>query len=255
MHHATDNGGAEQHAAQIEYLNRIAFQSMREASEYGSLVQFIKSTFEASNNQMLLRASFCCVESFGLDCVIQVREVHLGQELSTSFVNDHQLAGNQEDELLAMIRESGRIVDINRRTVFNDKHVSFIVKNMPEDPDDYGRKKDVLAVLLEAFEARLDSIKKQDAMKSVLHELVETVNELNMLFNINSNNMIDVMENLMSDMCRAFNNLALTEEQENHFTGLVDRSIGKLVTIHAEGRDIEDKFTKIVAMAERNLKQ
>jgi len=245
--------------AQVEMLNKVAFQSMREASEYGTLIQFIKATFEADNNQSLLKAFFSCVESYGLTCTIQIREEHFGKELYATFVSDQALASANEETILSQLIDCGRIVDFPsrgaKRTIFNDKHVSFVVKNMPDDPDDYGRKKDVLAVLLEGFEARLVSLKKQEALRNILRELVETVNDLSMLFNVNSDEMVKVMETLMMDMNKAFNSLALTEEQEDHFTKLVDTSIGQLVIIHAEGRDIEEKFETIVAMAKETLKQ
>lgn len=249
----------EDAAAQIAILNKMAFQSMREASEYGALIQFIKSTFEAHDNEGLLKAFFSCVESYGLSCSIQIREAHLGENLSATFISDHELATPTEDSILGQLIDRGRIVDFPergiKRTIFNDKHVSFLVKNMPDDPDDYGRKKDVLAVLLEGFEARLVSLKKQESLRSILQELIETVNELSMLFNVNSDEMVKVMESLMIDMNRAFHNLALTEEQEDHFTKLVDNSIGQLVIIHNEGRDIEDKFSAIVQMAHQTLRQ
>ena len=262
MHSCPNNDPCEAQkstAAQIEMLNRMAFQSMREASEYGSLIQFIKTSFEISDHPGLLKAFFACTNSYSLNCTVQIRSERQGEVHTTTFNSETELASAREEALLSQTAASGRIVDLPgtqaKRTIFNDKHVSFLVKNMPDDPDDFGRKKDVLAVLLEGFEARVVSMKKQDALRSILRELIEAVNDLSMLFNVNSDRMIDVMETLMVDMNNAFHTLALTEEQEDNFTRLVDNSIGQLIKIHTEGRDIEDKFTGIIAMANSTLHQ
>lgn len=228
---------------------KAAFQSMKEASEYGALMLFIKNSFAAGTHQPLVEHFFDYMGSLGLSSSLQIRSRGVIETWSAP----HQPADAVEAELFEALKFKGRIFDFNNRTVYNATNVSILVKNMPEDVDDYGRKKDIMAVLMECCEARISSLEKQDALREILSMLIKAVTDLNKTLQINNDKTICFMENLMEEVRISFDNLALTEEQEEDFTMMVDKTMGKLVEMHMDGWDAADKINKIINVANEQL--
>lgn len=235
---------------QADFASKTAFQSMGEASQYGTILQFIKSSFFCQNIDQLVDAFFECMQALQLRCAIQVRQYD-GVETYSACGNK---ASDIEEEVLLLLKEKGRIFDFNQRTVINDHHVSILIRNMPVDDEAlYGRIRDTVAILVEGFEARVISFQEENAIKTVLNELVSSIHHLDSLFDSHEEKTIDVMDRLMVDMRHAFDTLALTETQEKHFTGLVENSMEKLISLHIEGRSIEDEFEKILDVVKKSL--
>jgi len=60
-----------------------------------------------------------------------------------------------EVELFDVLKNRGRLYNFGPRMIINDSHVSVLIKNMPLDDEiQVGRLRDILAVIIEGFEAR-----------------------------------------------------------------------------------------------------
>jgi len=232
-----------------ESARQAAFQSMIAASAYGALMLFIKNSFAAVTHQPLVELFFDYMDSLGLSSSLQIRS----RGVIETWCGPHQPTDAIEAELFEALKFKGRVFDFNHRTIFNATNVSILIKNMPEDVEDYGRKKDILAVLLECCEARISSLEKQDVLREILNLLIESVTDLNKTLKKNNDKTVCFMEQLMEEVRISFDNLALTEEQEEDFTMMVDKTMGKLVEMHMDGWDAADKFKKIINAANEQL--
>jgi len=236
--------------SRADFASQTAFHSMSEASQYGNVLRFIKDSFRCRNHDELVDSFFSCMDSLQLNSSVQIRQSGNVDTYCSSGVKAEPI----EEEILLLLKNRGRIFDFNQRTVINEAHVSILIRNMPMDnPDNYGRLRDTVAVLVEGFESRVVLLQEESALKRVLTELADTIHRLDSMFDAHEGKTIAVMDILMVNMRNAFDCLALTEEQENHFTNLVESSMNELIELHIGGRSIEDEFSKILKMVKECL--
>lgn len=177
-----DEIAAKQLRVQAQTANQVAMQAMSNSSDLGETIQFFLDSQECSNLDMLGMRFFQSVKNFGLSCSLQMRSDYLTKNMEANGLH-RQL----ESELLWELRQDGRYIDFGRRTVMNYEKVSLLVRNMPSaESAEYGRVKDMMFSLLQALNARLetlDLLHKTDLQMQLLRQLVfvfsKRANQLN----------------------------------------------------------------------------
>lgn len=177
-----DEVAARQLRTQAQMANEVAMQAMSNSSDLGETIQFFLDSQECDNFDLLGMRFFQSVQHFGLSCSLQMRSA-----FETKNMEANGLARELESELLWKLRDDGRYIDFGRRTVMNYQQVSLLVRNMPDnDTPDYGRIKDMMFSLLQALNARLETIDllhKTEMQTKLLRQLVyvfsQRANQLN----------------------------------------------------------------------------
>jgi len=132
------------------HARNIAFESMKEASQYGQVLQFLKATFSCNNIFSLCSSVFDILDSFQLNGCVQIRV----PDQDISMRPHNRGCSPMEDELFGLLKSRGRLFAFGNRLMVNDVHTSILIKNMPSnDNPESGRLKDMLAVVIEGFEA------------------------------------------------------------------------------------------------------
>ena len=225
--------------AEEERARSVAFESMKEASQYGQVLQFIKESYHQETVQELVDTLFRTLNNFSLDACLQVRLP--GQELSTRAFN--QPCSPIEIELFRELKSKGRLFIFGGRMVVNDQHVSLLIKNLPEDDEHQtGRLKDVMALVIEGFEARLMDLKRQDAILTVLERLDKTMGLVNEQFREYTRRNVETMDELVLRMNESMHVLGLTEEQEQYYYNLVEQALTSLINNCDYGQGITDEM-------------
>ncbi len=227
-----------------EKLSRtVAFQSMKEASEYGNIVQFLKDTFSCKSPAELAETLFKTTRQYDISCCVQIRT----SEGNLNYADSGTQCSPIEVKIFKELLHAGRIVDFNSRTIFNDHHVSIFVKNMPiDDPERYGRLKDTLAVIIEGMETRIVDVLRRSYIVHTMETTKDSIRKMENQFLSHERQTLDAIEALMDNLNKALSNLALSEEQEIFLLSFVEQSMGHLVDINIEGRKIDNFIEEII---------
>jgi len=227
---------------QQSMAQNIAFQAMTEASQYGIVLQFIKQTFTTNNASQLASAVFQTLAKLNLAGSIQFRTEHQ----TLSFRSSEQACNPIEEEVFELLKNRGRIFDFQNKTMFNDKHVAILIKDMPVDDEVlYGRLRDILAAVVEGVESRLMDFDRKDTLLVVMDSIRATMSTMETQFRKHEVATVDTMEKLMLKMEQGFQFLDLTDDQESFFMGLIEESMQQLVALYMAGKDIDSQFNEI----------
>lgn len=228
---------------QQEDARSVAFESMKEASQYGQVLQFLKDSFHQDDIPSLIDALFRTLDQFSLNACIQVRL----PDKTLSVRPFEQACSPIELELFGLLREKGRIFEFGDRLIVNDNHVSLLVKNLPTDDENLtGRLKDVLVVVVEGFDARLMDIQRKKAVTTVLERLDSAMNMVKSRFTDYTRKNVEIMDDLLINMNESMHILGLTDEQEQYYFGLVERALRKLNDTCDDGQDISEEISRVM---------
>lgn len=129
-----------------------AYQAMTSGAELGQIIQFLQASFTFKSASALADGLLGILKNFGLTCCVSMR-CGFQSELFGC------VPGSIESKVLDSTRSDTRLVDFGARTLVNGHNISLLVKNMPLDkPEDYGRIKDHLIVLISGSEACVKSL-------------------------------------------------------------------------------------------------
>ncbi|MDX1695391.1 MAG: EAL domain-containing protein [Ketobacteraceae bacterium] len=230
--------------ARSEALHDAAMGSMREAAHYGDVVQFMKSLFRAYDEKAVASELFRFMRPKGLVCSVQLRS----SESTICFAQDGGLCSPMEINIFELLRERGRIIDFSRRTIFNDQHVSVLIKNMPEQDEERGRIRDYMAALIEGLEARFTDILRRRLLESVSEEVNTLARELAQNLEDDKKRNRAIMEKATLDLQMSFHLLNLTEEQEQHITGIIETMHKSAEESELSGAQISERVQSLVAL-------
>ena len=96
-----------------------------------------------------------------------------------TFDADAQQCDEEEHQQLAVLARQGRIYHYGHRTVFNDEHVSIMIKNMPsQGTRSYDALLDMAAKLIPAINGRyiaicehLSLLQTRESLMTILHQI------------------------------------------------------------------------------------
>lgn len=225
----------KQSLKQAESLSRdMAFQSMSESSQYGCVLQFFRECFLCNDYEAVAKAFFNLMEQLNLNTCLEIKSDKLEY-----FVPQGTRISPIEANIFELLDSKGRLYDFGSRTICNDKHVSFLIKNMPlEDEMLCGRLKDIIAVVVEGLEAKVLDIKRQQALETVFKGMQSLLQGLSHSIQENDEKFCSALSNVTADIRSSFHLLDMTEEQEDFFTNLVERNL-------KEANSASDAFLKI----------
>lgn len=211
---------------QEAFSRTMAFQSMAEASQYGHVLQFFKNSMQAKSLEEVARHFFEMMGNLNLITSLQFhgKEVH-------SF---DQINGNCspiELNIFELLRGVGRLYDFDNRTILNDHHVSFLIKNMPvNDEINYGRLRDVTAVIIEGLEAKYLDLEREKALKAILSKVQMIIDKLSADISGHEGRMAAQINSIVLEIRAAFHELDMTLEQEDYFTKVIEKNLNEMDT-------------------------
>jgi EAL domain-containing protein (putative c-di-GMP-specific phosphodiesterase class I)/DNA-binding response OmpR family regulator len=223
----------------IKDTESMAFQSMREASHYGDIVQFMKEISIGSDEPSISRALFKYMGNRGLSCSIVFRD----KEHTCSF--DHQELSCCPTELnvFELLHDKGRLYEFGHRLMVNDHHISFLVKNMPTDEVEKGQARDYVAVLIECMESRYMSILQNRVLAEVVNDLSDLTQEaITSIENANKNK-LSMIDKFSEDIALSFHILDLNDEQEQHLKNIIDGMLNAKEHDEISTDDIVDRIS------------
>ncbi len=145
---------------QVQEASDIAMLSMSVGSQLGEIIKFLEKSYECADYQQLGELLNEALERLGVDgCgLIEVED----GELLYFGLEDRRDAWQR---LILEMRNKGRFVDLDNRTIANFDNISVMARNMPDvGSEPYGRMKDMLFTLVEGAEARVKTLALERAV-------------------------------------------------------------------------------------------
>ena len=222
---------------------QVAFQSMLEASNYGEVIQFFKSTVAKENTNELINTFFSLMNSLQLSACIQIRS-----DETLTLRSPEAVCSPIEERLFSLLKNNGRIFSFNGRTLINDEHVSILIKKTPEDDVIKGRVNDILCVIIELMEEKIKDIERRQQLATARAKVTSIGNSLNNRLAVieeGAAEKLDSASNLVAQLERGFDFFDLTQEQEEFFQTLLNQSRADLDTLQTCLSGLESELTEL----------
>lgn len=115
-----------------------------------------------------------------------------------------------------------------------------------ENPEQYGRIKDIVAAILEASESCVRDIQKRKLLASAMEDARLIVKTVEGKFNHYGKVTIDIIDKFLIEMQSGMDSLALSEDQENYFLNMCEKRMDNLVNLYVEGQEIDRYFDSLL---------
>lgn len=152
----------------------LAFEAMTSSADMGRSLRFAERTHAMTSFDKLAEGLFQTMAEFGLDTSV----MFMTNDGPQFFAHNQFDMSPLEQDMFTAVHQEGRFCDFGRRTFCNFKLISVLVKNMPlEDPERYGRIKDVLPWILGPADGKVGALNLHSTLAKQ-HEQVALTIEL-----------------------------------------------------------------------------
>ncbi|EKE71043.1 response regulator [Gallaecimonas xiamenensis] len=249
LNHCSQFLASKQQLSEKEARSRaMAFASMKEASQYGFITQFLKNLMACQSEEQLAALFFAAADFFQFKASLCFHHQGLrchgpgGQPVSPIEANIYSLLIHQ-----------GRLYPFGSRLMVNDQHLSFLVKDMPTDAVEAGKLRDVVAVLVEGMEAKWRDLHRQDTMRGLVDTLQGSMGDLANTIRQYDQRLEGLITNLNNEIRMSFHLLELNEQQEAFFTNLIDQGADTLRATEGDLRELEVRLKAMLETAQATM--
>lgn len=157
--HFIAQGRIRELSSQLREASDIALLSMSASSQLGEIIRFLEQSYTCRTCEELGNLLNLTLERLGVaGCGL----IQTDQRVHYFGVDERRDAWQR---LMQEMRDKGRFVDIENRTITNFDSISVMARNMPEPGSEpYGRMKDMLFTLVEGAEARVRTLALEQAV-------------------------------------------------------------------------------------------
>ena len=240
--------------AQIELAQRTALEALSTTSELGQAMSFMESSLSYNTIGEAAAGLLEVTSNLALDCRLMVTV----EDRIHWFPSEEQVSP-LEKELITMSDRNQRFLDFGDSTLVNYPAASLLVTNMPLDnPERYGRIKDLLPLLLSGLSAKIYSLATQDALRQHAGQLASSMGQIRgALYQLgrqllrnrktSTHTLQQMVHNLQDDLLR----MGLEEDEEEYLIDRIDHSAEEALKAMDAGSELAASF----GFVHNNLKQ
>jgi DNA-binding response OmpR family regulator len=156
-----------------------AFEAMSSSADLGRCIRYVERTYSMSSFENLAAGLFQTMGEFGLRTSL----MFITPNGPIFFSQGSQDISPLEKEMFLASHKQGRFCDYSYRTFCNFKLVSMLIKNMPLDqPERYGRIKDMVPWLLGATDGKVRELNEQQSLFAEIEAAQMTMENLKFQF-------------------------------------------------------------------------
>lgn len=250
---ALDHYAERQHLkADVSNAFSTAMTAMSSAAEVGTVLQFLRASFNCPSYESLCHELLNTLRTYGLEASVQIR----GRQGMVCMSPEGPCSPLEESILSNMARQ-GRLFEFGQRLSCSYDHITIIVKNAPRDEaDHYGRVKDNLALLAEGADARivaLDSSISMAKQHAVLTKLIASTREaLQDIENHHHRQRKEgdqILQDFRSQLDKMLLSLGLTQSQEEELLDRLQQTVDRTLALHDEdlvmGKNIKSLLNQL----------
>lgn len=223
----------------VEDTQSLAMTSMKQASHYGYIMNFFKSLYHSSSVDEVAKLFFDAMDYWQLNASLAIRldKLYYFESVAVKTISPI------ERKIFVALAEAGRLYEFGNRMIVNDKHCSFLIKNMPDDAAFSGEIRDIVAAIIEGLEAKILDLKRQSGLELVTKELTNTINNVKEGVMTHNQLISSVITDMMGAVSSSFHSLDLTEPQEAFFHDLFEKSGQKIMSVEQVLLDIQEQLS------------
>ena len=237
-------------AGQAQYAQQAAFAAMSSMGEMGVTQEFLRASFGCQTPDDLGRALCQALEQYGVPGLVALRD---GAE--SHCYSGHGACSELEVAILNHTRNLERIFQFRDRLAINYPRVTLLIPNLPlADPDRVGRLRDHLAVLAEGAEARFEAMSNEVRRVAQARTVIDAVAELTRTLEEIERNQesqrvqtLNIANEQLEAMTRAFVHLGLTEGQEESLVALAQEGIDKIAHLQDFSIALSQRLGQVTA--------
>jgi CheY-like chemotaxis protein len=200
----------------------MADTAMRQASEYGGALELIARLNCISDPMELAKEVAEDLKSSGYFTAIQFRS----EMMTVNFDIDLSECSEVEIKVFNLLHQRGRIYSFGRRIIFNDEHVSILVKNMPPvSSHSYGMLVDIAAKIVPAINSRFISLCNEKAINNSVTILSDAMNMVAKGISAMEVEKREIIQGVITQISDSFHTLELNDEQEQFFINLIETQL------------------------------
>ncbi len=241
----------KEQSKKIRDTESMAFQSMREASHYGDIIQFMKEISHRNDEPGISKSLFKYMENRGLACSIIFND----NKNSCSFDQNGAACSPIELNVFELLQNKSRLYEFGKRLIVNDKHISFMVKNMPSGEVEKGQVRDYVAVLIECMEARYLALLQNRILESVVGDLSSLAQEAANSMEKSQGDKQAMVDKFSMDIGMSFHVLELSLDQEDYLKNIVSEMINSKEDDEISTDDIISRIQNSVNMLTSTLEE
>lgn len=222
-----------------------AMTAMSTASEVGTVLQFLRTSFQCLEYTSLAMEIINACSTYGLDSSVQVRGAN-----GVVSLNAHGPCSPLEENILTNMSKQGRLFEFGPKTSCSYERVTIIIHNMPrQDADRYGRMKDNIALLAEGGDARMRALddavalkKQKDSLDQLLVGTHQALKEVELLRRFQQTEGEQLAHDFDKSLNRLLLTLGLTPSQEEELLDLTHQLTQKMKTLHEASKAVEERI-------------
>ncbi|TAN51368.1 MAG: response regulator [Methylococcaceae bacterium] len=227
----------------------VAMTALSDVGAIGRILHFFRRMFGVKTLEECFPLIFDGLKEFGLHSVVQFRSLNRMLTRNSQGIEDPR-----EAELLAnFVAHGNRVTSFRTRTAINFAHVTLLIKNMPVDnPDNYGRLKDYLALIAEGIEERIRFLEVDIVFRQLVSQVRQVLREIDGQYRDQQASIMDAVGKLNHDMEQALAQVELTESQTRELLKIVGETHAKVQSTYGGqlpiGRRLEQILVQIKAV-------
>ncbi len=240
--------------SESDMARQMAFTAMSSMGDLGVVLEFMRGSANVRDYRALADALCVALKAWDLKGSVQIRGDGITFQRATES-EQYPLQGS----VMETLKDMGRIFQMGSRGIINYPHVSLLVQNLPVDqPEKVGALRDLLAMLAESADARVDGIDMQNQALRTKADARESLDELKSLLAGLANKVrkaqSDVsmqMHDLSEDVFMSLKSMSMTPVQQGMVTDLMQGGTHELLTIFEQSTNFEEDFARLVKSLDR----
>lgn len=234
-------------AQEVNHLNEVEQQdkafigvaetAMKQAAFYGQGLELVASLNHCTDYAQLGHIIGTSLKALGINCATQFRI----NDFEQAYDADGQPCSEIENQIFRLLKDQGRIYHFGRRSIFNDQHVSVLVKTMPvKDTPTYDAVLDMVAKLVPALDARVVALQQYQMLAGARSAMLAMIEAVNHSLDELNKEKLDFINHISTKIGLSFHELDLQEHQEQFFLNLIEKEL--------KGKLSSDKLLSLKAM-------
>ena len=234
---------------ELKNYSSIAFTAMSSASEMGVVAFYAQSVQNISDMSRLAQQTLRCLKDLSVQGFIQFSFD------DKVYVYPENISKGYLDLLKQTQASDCRIISQGRFFIFNFENAQFLITDAPiDDPDKYGRLRDVIAHIVSIAEARAKTIKVNEMLKAQQENTRTVIMLLEMASQDNRVSVKTIMTELSLALREIATGLDLTLEQETAMLALSEKALASLELLHETTDAAESHFRSLLVQLDQAAK-
>ena len=247
---------------EVRVASETALSAMAGSSELGQAIRFVERSYDARDYQELAQQFLSVTNGLGLSCCLYF-DSYVGKLF---FSSDGDVTPLEQELLIRIHQENIRFKDFGKRTFVSYTRVVQLIKNMPlDEPERYGRFKDLFPAMLGAADSKTKAldieqalIKQTDDISSSFQQVRGTLDDLSKAFAENQQMTMSIMREMLRELDFKLPGMGLDVDQEEYLVERIDRGIVEAETVMDQTENLNAAFFHIsellVFLAEQQQK-